>query len=149
MINCQILTQETPWFTTHIAPLINLSDADLNLIGADEFTLPFLSSYMFQSSGTRNLSDDEIESGTVSDINAISGMKNYIAKYSQQYMYTLKNLIANEFVNGQIPAGQLHDLYFSNFTPIQYGVYPVNISFTLPGQTNPNSTVKHNINFFD
>ncbi|NOZ36452.1 MAG: hypothetical protein GXO80_14290 [Chlorobi bacterium] len=149
LINCHILTQETPWFTTHIAPLIILSNADLNRIGADSFTLPFLSSYMFQSSGTRNLSDAEIESGNVSDINVISGMKNYLAKYSQEYMYMLKNLIVNKYVNGQIPAGQLHDLFFSNFTPIQYGVYPVNISFTLPGQTNPNSTVKHIINFFD
>ncbi len=149
IINCQILTQETPWFTNYIAPLIILNNADLNQIGAEPFTLPFLSSYMFQTGGTRNLTDTEIESGMITDINALSGMKNYIAKYSRQYMYTLKNLIANKYTNGQIPAGQLHNLFFSNFTPIKYGVYPVNITFTLPGQTNPNSTVKHIILFND
>jgi hypothetical protein len=111
--------------------------------------MPYLGSYLFQSYGTRRLTEEEIEAGTTAEINVTSGMKNYIAKYTCEYMAYLKNKIANTYVSGGIPQGQLANLFNSHFTPIKYGDYPVNVKYTLPGQDSPNSVKKHIIKFYD
>ena len=149
MVSCRILLQETSWYKTYIEPLIGLSNSNLSKIGAERFEIPFLGSYLFQSNGTGRLTDSDIASGSAAEVNVISGMKNYIAKYTYEYMSMLKNNIANSFVNGQIPAGQLYNLFNADFTPIKYGNYPVNIYYTLPGENNPNTIKKHIIRFFD
>jgi hypothetical protein len=149
MISCDVLLQETAWYKTYIEPYIGLSAANLSKIGAEKFKMPYLGSYLFQSYGTRRLTKEEIEAGTTAEINVTSGMKNYIAKYTCEYMAYLKNKIANTYVNGGIPQGQLADLFNSHFTPIKYGNYPVIVKYTLPGQDSPNSVKKHIIKFYD
>ncbi len=149
MVTCTPVLSETPWYTTYIKPLFNISDANLTAIGAEPFELNELTSYVFQSAGTRKLTEEEIEAGTTSDVTVISGMKNYIAKYSCEYLYTVKGKIANAYVSGGVPAGQLQTILNANFTPLQYGNYPVNIKYTLPGKTTPQQVKKHTIKYDD
>jgi hypothetical protein len=152
MISCDVLLQETAWYKTYIEPYIGLSAANLSKIGAAKFKMPYLGSYLFQSYGTRRLTEEEIEAGTTAEINVTSGMKNYIAKYTCEYMAYLKNCLANTYAGDKensIPKGQLSNLFNSHFTPIKYGNYPVNVKYTLPGQDSPNSVKKHIIKFYD
>ncbi len=152
MVSCDVLLQETAWYKTYIEPYIGLSAANLSKIGAAKFKMPYLGSYLFQSYGTRRLTEEEIEAGTTAEINVTSGMKNYIAKYTCEYMAYLKNCLANTYAGDKensIPKGQLSNLFNSHFTPIKYGNYPVNVKYTLPGQDSPNSVKKHIIKFYD
>jgi hypothetical protein len=149
MITCSPVLSETNWYTTYIEPYISLSQAELVTIGAPAFELNKLTAYIFQSDGTRRLNEEEIARGTTSDINVISGMKNYIAKYSCEYMYILKNRIVNAFINGQIPAGKIANLHNISFRPLTYGNYPVNIYYNLPGKTTPQQVKKHIISVID
>ena len=149
MVLCDVLLSETDWYKNYIEPVIGLSPSNLTSVGAEKFRMPALGSYIFQSNGTRRLTDDEATSGNISDILALSGMKNYIAKYTCEYMYLLKNKIANTYINRGIPSGQLATLFNADFTPLKYGNYPVNINYTLPGADKPNSEKKHIIRFVD
>ena len=149
MVSCDALLQETNWYKTYIEPHTGLSPQNLTRIGAQKFKMPSLGAYLFQSSGTRQLTEEEINAGATADVNVTSGMKNYIAKYTCEYMAYLKNKIANTYVNGGIPQGELATLFNANFTPIKYGNYPVNVKYTLPGQESPNSLKKQVIKFYD
>lgn len=149
MITCSPVLSETNWYTTYIEPYISLSQEELAEIGAPPFQVNKLTSYIFQADGTRRLTDEEIARGTTSDVNVISGMKNYISKLSCEYMYMLKNYIVNAYSTGNIPAGRLTSLHNANFRPLTYGNYPVNISYTLPGKSTPQQVKKHVISVID
>lgn len=149
MVTVSPVLSETPWYTTYIQPLFNLTPAQRSAIGAKPFEPDALMNYLFQSSGTRRLTDDEIESGITAETNVVSGMKHYIAKYSCEYLYQLKGKIANAYVNKTIPAGQLHTIFNADFTPLRYGNYPVDIQYTLPGKTAPQRVKRHVIRYND
>ncbi len=149
MITVNPLLSETPWYTTHMQPLFNLSSSQLSAIGAERFEPDELTNYLFQSDGTRRLTEEEIESGVTGETNVISGMKHYIAKYTCEYLYEIKGKIANAYVNRIIPSGQLETIFNTNFTPLRYGNYPVNINYTLPGKTSPQRVKKHIIRYND
>jgi hypothetical protein len=149
LITVSPLLSETPWYTTNIQPLFNLSSSQLSAIGAESFEPDELTNYLFQSDGTRRLTEDEIETGKTGETNGISGMKHYIAKYTCEYLYEIKGEISNAYVNRTIPAGQLETIFNANFTPLRYGNYPVNIKYTLPGMSNPHSVKKHIIKYRD
>jgi hypothetical protein len=149
MITVNPLLSETPWYTTYIQPLFNLTSSQLAAIGAERFEPDELTNYLFQSDGTRRLTEEEIEAGISGETTVISGMKHYIAKYTCEYLYEVKGKIANAYVNKTIPAGQLETIFNANFTPLRYGNYPVNINYTLPGKTFPQRVKKHIIRYND
>lgn len=149
MITVNPLLSETPWYTTYIQPLFNLTSSQLAAIGAERFKPDELTNYLFQSDGTRRLTEEEIEAGISGETTVISGMKHYIAKYTCEYLYEIKGKIANAYVNKTIPAGQLETIFNANFTPLRYGNYPVNINYTLPGKTSPQRVKKHIIRYND
>jgi len=149
MITVSPVLSETPWYTTYMQPLFNLSPSQLAAIGAEHFEPDELTNYLFQSDGTRRLTEEEIESGATGETNVISGMKHYIAKYTCEYLYEVKGKIANAYVNRTIPGGQLETIFNANFTPLRYGNYPVNINYTLPGKTSPQRVKKHIIKYND
>ncbi len=148
MIKCVPILSETTWYNTYISPLLNLSPANMAAIGAKPLELPSLTSYLFQSEGTRRLSEDEINLGSSSDVIVLSGMKNYIAKYTYEYMCLLQNKIVNTYLN-EIPEGQSKNLLNSDFIPLIPGNYPVNIKYTLPEKTLPSTEKKYIMKFVD
>jgi hypothetical protein len=149
MVTCTPLLNETPWYKTYMHPLFNLSTAQLNKINAEPFIADDLTSYIFQSSGTRRLTDDEANSGIVTEINVVSGMKHYIAKYSCEYLSSLKGSIANAQANGIKLDPHMQKIYNAKFVPLKYGNFPVNINYILPGKKVPLKSVKHNIIYKD
>ena len=98
-----------------------------------------MSSYFFQSSGTRLLTESELSSGLSSQVTVTSGIKYMLAKEANEYLYLLKGRIANLWVNSGYASLSSHyqQIVLSNFTPVTYGQYPVMIYYTLPGQQNP------------
>lgn len=145
MVRIDPLVKQSAWYVTNIAPLIELDDETLRRIGAQPFTLPALASYFFQENGTRNLTEEEISSGSATDVSVISGINYCVAKYLSDYLYYLKNKAANAGYKATTASPQIARLLLSTFPPLTKGSYPINIHFLLPGQQNPSSTTRYNI----
>ena len=131
--------QETNWFNTELKSLIILDDAKLSKIGMTPFNPPGLTSYLFQADGTRLLTDEEIASGNVSNTQVLSGMKNYLARYSIHYLYNLKNNIATTYANKPVNDSQFSAILNARFPHITNGTYPIKINYYLPGQNKENT----------
>lgn len=149
MIRMRPLLDETSWYTTHLRHLFSLTAGDLSTLGVKPFAPSDLSSYFFQSSGTRLLTESELSSGLSSQVTVTSGIKYMLAKEANEYLYLLKGRIANLWVNSGYASLSSHyqQIVLSNFTPVTYGQYPVMIYYTLPGQQNPLLEYKYVINF--
>jgi hypothetical protein len=93
------------------------------------------------------LTEDEIEAGTATETTALSGMKHYIAKYACSYLYTLKGKIANAYIDRPVPSAKFQTILNTSFTPLEYGSYPVNVKYTLPGKDSPQSIYRYDIDF--
>ncbi|MCG8698276.1 MAG: hypothetical protein MI922_09500, partial [Bacteroidales bacterium] len=140
-INCKLDLDNTLWYQTYIKPYVNLTDAELKAISGERFDPPFRATYIFQNLGvsTRNLTNTEIETGVTDDTDVVSGMKNYIAKYSCEYLYTLQGKAANTYINNPNRSAGIQKLLGAKFTPLKYGNYPVKVSYTLPNAQKHNS----------
>lgn len=147
-ISVEPVLGETQWYTNEMLPIIGLTPAQLSSINAEPFKVDPLTTYLFESGGTRRLSDNEAEAGNATDTKVLSGMKYYLAKYVSQYQSYLKGRVANYGGAGASDA-QLRKLYHSRFIPLKYGNYPVHIYYTIPGQVKPAQTIKYNINYID
>ena len=137
----------TPWFTTYIAPIITLSPSELAAVGAVPFTPGRLTTYFFQQGGTRDLTEQEALRGITNEVNTTSGIKHYIAKETSEYLSYIKGRVANATLNGAPRPAAMQNILNANFVPIRYGEYPVDIRYTLPNATTPNSIKRYTIDF--
>lgn len=147
-ISIEPMLDETDWYQDYMLPIIGLSDANLLTINAEPFSLNPLTSYFFQYDGTKRLTEGEIESGQVGRYEVLSGMKYYLAKYVCEYQAYLKGQLAN-YGGGSTSKIELERLYNSNFIPLKYGIYPVRIIYTLPGDEEPHKSFIYNIEYGD
>ena len=148
-ITVEPVLEQTSWYRDTMLPIIGLSPQALKEIHAGPFTLNPLTSYLFQSDGTRALAEEEIEAGTSNGATVLSGMKYYLAKYVSEYQAGLKGHVANYGRENSASREQLQRLYNSHFIPLKYGNYPVKITYTLPGEEKAKTGFIYNIEYKD
>jgi hypothetical protein len=147
-ISSELNLGQTAWYNTYMLPIIGLTPSELASIHAEPFGPGPLVTYFFQSDGTRNLTQEEIDAGFTRDVEVLSGLKYYLAKAVCEYHAYLKSQIAN-YGGGSIPVGKKNKILNTIFIPLRYGSYPVKIHYTLPGQEEPEGTLDYVIDYND
>lgn len=147
-ISIEPILEETDWYNNYMLPIVGLSNETMTIIGAEPFSVNPLTSYFFETSGTRRLTDDELSNGKSYSYEVSSGMKYYLAKYMAQYQSYLKTQASNA---GKAAYGntEVQKLLNSHFIPLQWGNYPVIIHYTLPGEDKPHKSFKYIIKYID
>lgn len=147
-VSCELNLVQTAWYNTYMLPIIGLTPSNLASIDAEPFDPGPLVTYFFQSDGTRNLTQEEIDAGYTRDVEVLSGMKYYLAKAVCEYHAYLKGQIAN-YGGGNIPIDKKNKILNTTFIPLRYGDYPVKINYTLPGKEEPLKTMDYVIDYND
>ncbi len=138
-IRCSVIADQTPWYLNEFKPYLeSLPDDIINSI--EPYQVPDECAYLFEMGGERNLTDNEIELGMALDDQTLSGMKNYIARYSEQYFDELRviasNLATTAFYTDE-EKKVVRDLLTKPFKPITNGTYPVKLKYYIPGNDTP------------
>jgi hypothetical protein len=149
LVTTEPLIHETNWFSQNLGSIFDLTAAERSQLGVNPFELTPLSTYLFQSGGTRLLNPTEVTSGLPSQASVLSGMKYMVAKEAYDYLYLLKLRIANVMVNsgGSAMNSRYQSIMSMNFPAITYGQYPILIRYALPGQEDPLLNIRYIIHF--
>ncbi len=139
MIRCTVVADQTPWYINEYKPFLDrLPDNIISRI--DPYRVPDECAYLFEMSGGRNLTENEIDLGMALNDETLSGMKNYIARYSEKYFDALRVIAANHATQNRYTDDQkaaVNDLLTMPFRPVKPGIYPVKMQYYIPGQQDP------------
>jgi hypothetical protein len=145
---------ETNWYIYTFNRSFGLDNELLDKLGMKPLSYPVNTAYLYQSGGARTLTDDEIQSGMATNIYVHTKMKNDIAKYANDYYTKLQNHAAglkNNFWKwlflGQSKKDRVKLVLNSDFTPLQRGLYPVDIDYKLPAETTIKSYNKKSVEY--
>ncbi len=140
LVKVRFLYEETEWYNRYVKPISNLLSEDIRNKEGLIYRPRDEDAYVFQYNGTRGLNGFEAETGNALENEVLSGMKNYIAVYSDEYLTKLEAAIIRygdkQNYGESIP-------YFPK--TLTNGQYPVLIEYYLPGKKEARSSFKYNI----